>query len=134
MVVCIVVHWLQLFSGVFAAIAAVAWFWLPAAQGSLSKAGETQSPRALQLWSRLVRSSKHSCRRVGMHSRGTAASGASAAERAALVRLIRQALGITVLFAALGGCQAVVSPQPGWDPYASGVGPMPHGSRVLGDQ
>jgi len=54
-------------------------------------------------------------------------------ERAALVRLIRRALGI-VLLAALVGCQAVVSPQPGWDPYASGVGPMPHGSRGLGDQ
>jgi hypothetical protein len=54
-------------------------------------------------------------------------------ERTALVRLIRRALGF-VLLAALGGCHAVVSPQPGWDPYGAGIGPMVHGSRVLGDQ
>ena len=50
-----------------------------------------------------------------------------------LARLLRRALGI-MLMAAVIGCHAVVSPQPGWDPYASGIGPMPHGSRVLGDQ
>jgi hypothetical protein len=53
-------------------------------------------------------------------------------ERAPLVRLICRALGI-VLLAAFVGCQAVVSPQPGWDPYASGDGPTPHGSRVLSE-
>jgi hypothetical protein len=38
-----------------------------------------------------------------------------------------------VLSAALGGCH--VAQAPGWhDPYASGIGPMLHGSRRLGDQ
>jgi hypothetical protein len=38
-----------------------------------------------------------------------------------------------VLSAALGGCHAAQAP--GWyDPYASGTGPMLHGSRRLGDQ
>jgi hypothetical protein len=53
-------------------------------------------------------------------------------EGAALVRVIRLALGIVlVLSAALGGCAAQ---PPGWDPYGSGIGPRVHGSRVLGDQ
>jgi len=40
-----------------------------------------------------------------------------------------------VLSAALGGCQLAPTQAPGWyDPYASGIGPMVHGSRRLGDQ
>jgi hypothetical protein len=43
-------------------------------------------------------------------------------------------LGI-VLSAALGGCHVASAQAPGWyDPYASGIGPMVHGSRRLGDQ
>jgi hypothetical protein len=38
-----------------------------------------------------------------------------------------------VLSVALCGCHAAEAP--GWyDPYASGIGPMVHGSRRLGDQ